>query len=66
MVTTFEGGSGITTTVTDNKVSITTDGAVVTETSTLVYFSYRTQNVKTLPSNVDHLTHFSNNLSIHH
>ncbi len=33
-VLTFEGGSGITTTVTDNKVSIATDGAVVTETST--------------------------------
>ena len=31
---TFEGGSGITTTVTDNKVSIATDGGVVTETST--------------------------------
>ena len=30
----FEGGSGITTTITDNKVSIATDGAVVTETST--------------------------------
>ena len=31
---TFEGGSGITTTVTDNKVSFATDGSIVTETST--------------------------------
>ena len=30
----FEGGSGITTTVTDNKVSFATDGSIVTETST--------------------------------
>ena len=30
----FEGGSGVTTTVTDNKVSIATDGSIVTETST--------------------------------
>ena len=29
----FEGGSGVTTTVTDNKVSIATDGSIVTETS---------------------------------
>ena len=31
---TFEGGSGITTTVTNNKVSFATDGSIVTETST--------------------------------
>ena len=31
---TFEGGSGITTTVTDNKITFDTDGAIVTETST--------------------------------
>lgn len=31
---TFEGGSGITTTVTDNKVTFATDGSIVTETST--------------------------------
>jgi len=31
---TFEGGSGITTTVTGNKVSFATDGSVVTESST--------------------------------
>tara|TARA_R110002072_G_C7793078_1_gene521041 strand:- start:186 stop:902 length:717 start_codon:yes stop_codon:yes gene_type:complete len=30
----FEGGSGVTTTVTDNKVSIATDGSIVTESST--------------------------------
>jgi len=30
----FEGGNGLTTTVTDNKVSISADGNVVTETST--------------------------------
>jgi hypothetical protein len=31
---TFEGGSGITTTVTGNKVTFATDGSIVTETST--------------------------------
>ena len=31
---TFEGGSGITTTVTGNKISFATDGSIVTETST--------------------------------
>ena len=33
-ILTFEGGSGITTTVTANKVSFATDGSIVTETST--------------------------------
>ena len=60
----FEGGSGVTTTVTDNKVSIATDGSIVTETSsdTLTNKTINS-NANTLHIDLDDLGTFTGTLA---
>jgi hypothetical protein len=60
----FEGGSGVTTTVTDNKISIATDGSIVTETSsdTLTNKTINS-NANTLHIDLDDLGTFTGTLA---
>ncbi len=60
----FEGGSGVTTTVTDNKVSIATDGSIVTETSTDTLTNKTiNSNANTLHIDLDDLGTFTGTLA---